>query len=321
MDAVHFDLQHERRAPAPLSRMSSIASTSSDDTTISSESARRTRKRFTHEQLAMLEQLFHQCSHPTRQQREALADQAGMEIRSVTIWFQNKRQSERKVALRNSTNTTRSLSSSDNSASVSSSLKAGKAMLRPQSRVHSHSHSRASAPSRILSLDEIASRSELRIQPPSTPTRRPNPRPNATLWDSMLSSPIQSPSSPVREYHYIEFGKTKNAGNRKTLEWACAVARVSTKQQLAEGGLFATLREEPEEDTETQCSKSSAGDMDMDDDDYTDEEVHEALTPNDSFGYTEDTSKRGTLQAQQKDQNVDEDTMRAALALCGLGNR
>ncbi|KZT27516.1 homeobox-domain-containing protein [Neolentinus lepideus HHB14362 ss-1] len=311
MDATPLDHQ----APAPLSRMSSIASTSSDDTTVSSESTRRTRKRFTHEQLAMLEQLFHKCSHPTRQQREALADQAGMQIRSVTIWFQNKRQSERKVALRNSTNTYRPHPSSD----TANALKSSKSI---SSASRSNSRSRPCAPSRNLSLDNIASRTELRIQPPSTPTRRPNPRPNATLWDSMLSSPIQSPSSPQREYQYIEFGKAKDNSNKKTLEWACAVARLASKKQQLTGGCAFSLREEPEEeDTETQCSKSSAGDMDVDDD-LTDEEVHEALTPNDSFGFEEELPNgRG----QKKDQSIDEvlahdeDTMRAALALCGLG--
>ena len=106
---------------------------------------RRTRKRFSSAQLMMLEHLFHQTSHPTREQREFLAREANMcvhftriscvsvshsrvricisrrvlasvtdrhvtffglliitfqsELRSVTVWFQNKRQTERKVAL------------------------------------------------------------------------------------------------------------------------------------------------------------------------------------------------------------------------------
>jgi len=35
--------------------------------------AKRTRKRFTGTQLAMLEQLFHRSSHPSRKERDALA--------------------------------------------------------------------------------------------------------------------------------------------------------------------------------------------------------------------------------------------------------
>ena len=57
-----------------LSRTSSAASISSDD------AARRTRKRFTSVQLIMLEQLFHQSSHPTREEREAVAHAAGMYV-------------------------------------------------------------------------------------------------------------------------------------------------------------------------------------------------------------------------------------------------
>jgi hypothetical protein len=38
----------------------------------------RRRQRFTSEQLMMLEQLFHETSHPTREQRERLAKNSGM---------------------------------------------------------------------------------------------------------------------------------------------------------------------------------------------------------------------------------------------------
>lgn len=78
---------------APLYRSSSTSSISSDDSNISIESASnrsidsadnatadangaqraRTRKRFSSMQLMLLEQLYHQTSHPTREQREALA--------------------------------------------------------------------------------------------------------------------------------------------------------------------------------------------------------------------------------------------------------
>ncbi|RXW24576.1 hypothetical protein EST38_g1309 [Candolleomyces aberdarensis] len=58
-----------------LSRTSSAASfSSSDDITPSAINAsRRTRKRFTNVQLTMLETLFHRNSHPSREEREAVA--------------------------------------------------------------------------------------------------------------------------------------------------------------------------------------------------------------------------------------------------------
>lgn len=82
-----------------LSRSSSAASVSSidtvdDDANFASLSAvpyhissidrddppRRTRKRFSSTQLMILEHLYHQTSHPTREQREVLAREASMYV-------------------------------------------------------------------------------------------------------------------------------------------------------------------------------------------------------------------------------------------------
>ena len=88
------------RSPNPLFRTTSASSVSSVDTQMSiddvvvgtgglgggggaaetndRDAPRRTRKRFTSTQLMMLEHLYHQTSHPTREQREALARDAAM---------------------------------------------------------------------------------------------------------------------------------------------------------------------------------------------------------------------------------------------------
>ncbi|KAF8664616.1 hypothetical protein AX16_000715 [Volvariella volvacea WC 439] len=42
--------------------------------------SRRTRKRFTNAQLTMLESLFHRNSHPSREEREAVAAAGGMYV-------------------------------------------------------------------------------------------------------------------------------------------------------------------------------------------------------------------------------------------------
>ena len=60
-----------------------MASISSDDI------SRRTRKRFTSVQLVMLEQLFHRTSHPTREQREAVAQVAGMYVPASSFCFRH----------------------------------------------------------------------------------------------------------------------------------------------------------------------------------------------------------------------------------------
>jgi hypothetical protein len=60
---------------SPLSRTSSAASLSSvsDDGTNPTTIRRRSRKRFSNVQLMMLEDLFHQKSHPSRGERDAVA--------------------------------------------------------------------------------------------------------------------------------------------------------------------------------------------------------------------------------------------------------
>ncbi|KAG0706629.1 homeobox-domain-containing protein [Suillus ampliporus] len=283
---------------ATLSRTSSTASISSTD-----DIARRTRKRFSTVQLVMLEQLFHRTSHPTREEREALASTAGMEIKSVTIWFQNKRQTERKVALHNATN----VSNGDVSSS-------------PLTHGHHHAHASSSRPvhsrtgslsnlhtprRRVTpprprpSLDRVAARSESRLRPPHTPTKPHNP--HASLWDNMPSSPLAPASPPTRDL--VDF-----VGSGRTLEWACAAARLSGKRKEDDGA-------------------------------ETEEEEMEALTPEGSLGAGDYAWNRGSVFPLQKRRHVsrnlkfapmvlhgkgaiqDDDMMRAALVLCGLGKR
>lgn len=92
----------------PIARADSIASISSDDAasslsvpiggadasflsgsastmgsvsgTVGGDGEKRTRKRFTELQQTMLENMFHRSSHPTREEREALASNFGMYV-------------------------------------------------------------------------------------------------------------------------------------------------------------------------------------------------------------------------------------------------
>ncbi|KAF9012801.1 hypothetical protein BDZ89DRAFT_1167272 [Hymenopellis radicata] len=190
------------RRPSTLSRTSSTTSIESDDGAEStSHRIRRTRKRFSEAQLVVLEQLFHQTSHPSREQRDLVANAGRMETKSVTIWFQNKRQTERKVS---------------------------------GTTTHSHHHhydprfARSSShpyiPMTRPSLDSVASRTERTA--PNTPTRKPG----ASLWDNMPSSPALPPNSPPPK-EFVEFGKLTRT---RTLEWACARSRLVDKENLGE---------------------------------------------------------------------------------------
>ncbi|KAF8814474.1 homeobox-domain-containing protein [Phlegmacium glaucopus] len=332
------------RPPLPLSRTSSSNSFSSEDdgasmssSTVTVSSSRRTRKRFTNTQLTMLENLFHQNSHPSREDREAVAKAGGMEIKSVTIWFQNKRQTERKSAATSNTNNS-GHSPSNAVPNITStmhtfSLNGTSRTASPSLSTTSKSTSNAHRPS----LDRVASRSELRVAAPRTPSRRHNP--SGAIWENMPSSPIAPPlSPPPREF--IDFGK--NTRTRRTLEWACAAARVAEKDghstemssagantssstiKAGGGSRGRTIRREhnhtgnDNDRPRRECGDESAMDVDL-----TDEEDHEAITPPSTWGKGDLrwTPAEGGL-ASTLPKGVDDDDMfKAALALCGLGRR
>ncbi|KAF8602781.1 hypothetical protein BDV93DRAFT_557254 [Ceratobasidium sp. AG-I] len=76
----------------------------------------KSRKRVTPHQLKHLERVFAGETHPSRGSREELARDLGMELKSVTIWFQNKRQSIKRSVLSSAVAPSRSSSSSDDSS-------------------------------------------------------------------------------------------------------------------------------------------------------------------------------------------------------------
>ncbi|KAG7451864.1 uncharacterized protein BT62DRAFT_984020 [Guyanagaster necrorhizus] len=253
-----------------LSRTSSSTSVESDDAGSIAHAmrSRRTRKRFTSVQLMMLENLFHQTSHPSREQRDGVAKAGAMELKSVTIWFQNKRQMERKGSLSSIPSTRDTVVDA-----------APKPKPKPQSKPY------ASQLAARPSLDHIASRSE-RHHAPGTPSRKQDR--NASLWDSMPSSPPAPPTSPP-EKEYVAFGKLTR---RHTLEWACARRRMAEKE------------------------RSTA-----DDGDETDDATDEAITSPRAWSTSEPRCTRvpgGNITVRSRAE-PDDDMLRAALALCRLG--
>ncbi|EIW63872.1 uncharacterized protein TRAVEDRAFT_67844 [Trametes versicolor FP-101664 SS1] len=277
-----------------LARTSSASSVCSDDsvastdTTISLgpadaivEGPKRTRKRFTTLQLIMLEHLYHKASHPTREQREQLAKDAEIDVRSVTVWFQNKRQTDRRIhrqlsepvslplhlqpcsspapssALTPSspfsdasgktihTARARTRTLSGNSAVSTASLPA-----MGLKRAREHDHDRRSVrhkPSRLLSLDAIAARTERPVLLPRTPPQclssspapasaRPHtPEPlsedepgGRALWENMQSSPAAPEPAKRTEKDLVRYGRRKY-----TLEYACAKEMVGGKKGAA----------------------------------------------------------------------------------------
>ncbi|TRM70519.1 hypothetical protein BD626DRAFT_580537 [Schizophyllum amplum] len=288
----------ERVAPA-LTRTSSTMSVSSTTSTESRESrtctkgnityvsndpAKRTRRRFTHAQLSMLETLYHDTSHPSREQRERVAADGAMEIKSVTIWFQNKRQTERRMAVLLAKDATRGEHLSSSESHLQKAHSTGSILPRP-------------------SLERVASLSELRV--PRTPRARREP--GAMPWDNMLSSPAGPTSPAARESEYVDFGGAR----ARTLEWACARRRVRRRSAPQSDD---TDIEEPHEAITPRSSMSIDGAAPLSRM-PTLEEVIKRSDEKHGLGPVEtkqSTGDRGLA-------NVDEEDWKAALVLCGLG--
>ncbi|KAJ3839249.1 homeodomain transcription factor [Lentinula raphanica] len=261
-----------------FSRTSSMTSIGSTDSTESITSSRRTRKRFNNVQLMMLENLFHHSPHPSRQERETLAKAGNMETKSVTIWFQNKRQLERKGS--SATLDTQSRRSSPSSA--------------PYTFAPASSQPLVARPS----LDRVASRSELPQSSPRTPSRHRDPaRP---IWEAMPSSPSFPVMSPSAK-DYVEFGKLTRT---RTLEWACARRRLAAKS-----GDNLEEDDEMEEDDMIAHRKSVYS--------RTDSSTRSVSTVSEKEGRMLDVSA-DVEPAGKVYPGVEEDMLKAALALCGL---
>lgn len=194
------------------------------------------RRRNTPAQLHALHQLFDATPHPTRAQRQALANEIGMcvpppplsrlpdlprfsrELKSVTNWFQNRRQTSRKKSHSlNENNPTRSRVSHSPAR-------------------HQHRHSKTPLDRSKISLDRIAALSErpsltLQLNAPRLPltprksnVQQKNPSSPSELWTHMLSSPVVPRSSPDPEETRLA-ALSSRAKTLCPLEWACLNAR------------------------------------------------------------------------------------------------
>lgn len=246
----------------------------------------------------------------------------------MTIWFQNKRQTERKVALQSAT----PISTPPNNASlcVPVNRRVNHQTISPFTSPNTSSSASSSRPT----LDHVASRTESRFSASQrTPTSRRHQHSstsnnNDSLWDHMPSSPLASPASPSPQ-DYLEFSKpVPPRPPRPTLEWACAAAA-----RITDSG-----RSSPIHRSHSRKTLEEKDVLDL-----TDDETEEAITPPSTWGKDD---PRWSVSAQLGAKHIpvnlpeditiinqspmnnplgdlpqDEDMMRAALALCGLGRR
>ena len=148
--------------------------------------------------------------------------------------------------------------------------------------------------------------------------------PKRSLWEDMPSSPILpnvEPSSPSTK-DYVDFATSrKNKPLRRSLEWACATARLSGK----------TAPHPPLEDEDEDATIRFAppprwgGDEDTDVDSICSEQ-HEAITPDCSQASIDvfipksnpSLSRQSLMNVDADERKAESDIMDAAWALCGL---
>ncbi|GJE85807.1 homeobox domain-containing protein [Phanerochaete sordida] len=98
--AADLDEPSVARPAAQLRKTSRPTSSRSSRTgTPYSDKEKKPRHRMTDMQLERLEVLYEQDTHPTREQKQALGEEVGMDTRTVTVWFQNRRQLSKKNSL------------------------------------------------------------------------------------------------------------------------------------------------------------------------------------------------------------------------------
>lgn len=256
------------------------------------------RRRLLHEQTVALLAMFDHKTHPSKEERTALAEELGLELKTISAWFQNRRRSIKKKSLiwRRNAQENRYGSGTGQPSAVS-----------------------------VISLDCVASaherpsytRPESPVRSPLTP-RRVNtsrryfsPEKPENIWDHIPSSPPVQPSSPTAESVRIA-ALPKRSKTLRSLEWACAKARAGR-----------IIEEEPEEDDwdvpMLVLDKESRHGR-VDNGEETEAEEYEAITPDVSAVHlTPIQLSPGSLTNQKKSPLSGD--MEAAMALLGFMGR
>lgn len=140
----------------------------------------------------------------------------------MTVWFQNRRQRKIVLNYRHTSNT-------------EPSLETPRTILEYHQDPHCQPLRSTNAfhIARPL-LDHVANCSQLPTSAPTNGTPRRRQDPQVSPWDNMDSSPIGSPDvglDRVREANYLALGQ-----QRRSLEWACAAARIDSRDRADHDG-------------------------------------------------------------------------------------
>ncbi|KAI0706102.1 homeobox domain-containing protein [Cytidiella melzeri] len=206
-DEADFAVNHSRRSVQPGSNQSSRTGTPMSDR------EKKPRHRMTDKQLERLEALYQEDTHPTREQKQALGDDVGMDTRTVTVWFQNRRQLAKKQSL------------IVNSTQPMCRLPLSSVPRRENRQTSVSSMSQSSSFGRVSPQPYIVSRQIKRELWEHLPSASPSMPASATT--SAMPSPLAKKSSRA----YLEADKENTSTKRKPiLEWACP--KVAKRQRL-----------------------------------------------------------------------------------------
>ncbi|KDQ12234.1 hypothetical protein BOTBODRAFT_56815 [Botryobasidium botryosum FD-172 SS1] len=208
------------------------------------DSQPKTRKRISPAQLKKLEKMYKKDTHPSRDVREELSRQLNMELKSVTIWFQNKRQTMKRAALHTAATSINSgfLPSSSSSSRPHSPSPPPPALSLPSPSNYPRPHLRPDdGPHSRFATDGAASEQHRRL----TQGRSAQPHPYLgqppRAWGPSSSSSDDEPE----EERERESG-SEHSGAKRSLDWACAktkpmatvttAAAAAARRTSADGG-------------------------------------------------------------------------------------
>ena len=205
------------------------------------------------------------------------------DIKFVTVWFQNRRQSDKRKAW---TKRDRAKKKENSCQQIDAGLlkptisldRIASRLERVQRPVH-HDEPRA-----VLSPQKPRN-----VEEPQTPSRT---KPN-TLWAHMPSSPPEAPSSPSAEF--LNVPCLVKSG--RSLEWACAKARLGSKHRLGRNKTRPVKRHTP-----TSCKLLARPKQEIDTDDE-DQDV-QTSTPSSSQGQL-DVTPRTTVEPEALPRSLD----------------
>ncbi|KAI0274998.1 hypothetical protein BC834DRAFT_850636 [Gloeopeniophorella convolvens] len=237
------------------------------------------RKRPSVSQLSRLQSVFEASRYITKEDRRALAEETGLDVKFITIWFQNRRQSDKRKAWTRRDRAKKKENTYHRVVMVPPKPKSAISLDQAASRSEqAHMSTRSSKPRMVLASRKHHNHTEL-SNSASAKTK--------ALWMYMPSSPPGAPSSPVetpRTAMTAAAHRVANAG--RSLEWACAKARAENRHRNSKVKRTRSKASQPSVGLSVVASESESGQAHKTDSD----EGTKVITPTSSRSPTDSAS-------------------------------